>query len=200
AHDCSLQFDCREPVGAFGCSSNRSGSWREQGEVRAIGMGTPVAPLSPLPAVCLAWPARNQTHASHTAESENQLLERTHSMEQSTLGIAQQVALAASASEHRLIGHAPKSVTVVMSDDLPGGRSTSTDLAGGVPHASVQAARGRARRISGRGRSAGLLPDLPDSVVPGLVNTGRGAQASPSAQRKLGGTRPTFAGVLFCSL
>lgn len=38
-------------------------------------------------------------------------------MEQSSLSMAQQVALAASAFEHRLTGHAPRSVTVVLSDE-----------------------------------------------------------------------------------
>ena len=38
-------------------------------------------------------------------------------MEQADLTMAQQVALAASAFEHRLTGHAPKSVTVVLSGE-----------------------------------------------------------------------------------
>ena len=50
-------------------------------------------------------------------ELKNILLEGTYALEQSSPSMAQQVALAASAFEQRLTGHAPKSVTVVVSDN-----------------------------------------------------------------------------------
>ena len=65
----------------------------------------------------LASHHRQGADSYDTEERDDPLMKGTYAMEQSSLSVAQQVALAASAFERRLTGHSPKSVTVVLSDE-----------------------------------------------------------------------------------